>query len=87
MHGERVRNACWGYLCQSGARELKEVNLEVSSKLFHSLLHSREEGKGKRTRNFQKLICFFLQLWLLYFTTRSISEFLSSDDLWAYSYS
>ncbi|CAI9776232.1 unnamed protein product [Fraxinus pennsylvanica] len=24
VHGERVRNACWGYLCQSGARELKE---------------------------------------------------------------
>ena len=25
IHGERVRNACWGYLCQSGAMELKEV--------------------------------------------------------------
>lgn len=25
LHGERVRNACWGYLCQSGAIELKEV--------------------------------------------------------------
>ncbi|KAL6989948.1 hypothetical protein U1Q18_015701 [Sarracenia purpurea var. burkii] len=25
IHGERVRNACWGYLCQSGAIELKEV--------------------------------------------------------------
>lgn len=26
IHGERVRNACWGYLCQSGAVELREVN-------------------------------------------------------------
>lgn len=25
IHGERVRNACWGYLCQSGSVELKEV--------------------------------------------------------------
>ena len=25
IHGERVRNACWGYLCQSGSMELKEV--------------------------------------------------------------
>lgn len=28
-HGERVRNACWGYLCQSGAQELKEVNVNL----------------------------------------------------------
>ncbi|GKE13749.1 hypothetical protein Tco_1421326, partial [Tanacetum coccineum] len=27
IHGERVRNACWGYLCQSGAMELKEALL------------------------------------------------------------
>lgn len=25
IHGERVRNACWGYLCQSGMEELREV--------------------------------------------------------------
>ncbi|MQM07781.1 hypothetical protein Taro_040622 [Colocasia esculenta] len=24
IHGERVRNACWGYLCQSGTMELRE---------------------------------------------------------------
>lgn len=27
IHGERVKNACWGYLCQSGAVELREVNI------------------------------------------------------------
>lgn len=31
IHGERVRNACWGYLCQSGAMELKEVGDEYIS--------------------------------------------------------
>ncbi|GKC14069.1 hypothetical protein Tco_1010851 [Tanacetum coccineum] len=25
IHEERVRNACWGYLCQSGAMKLKEI--------------------------------------------------------------
>lgn len=25
MHGERVRSACWGYLCQSATMELREV--------------------------------------------------------------
>jgi allophanate hydrolase subunit 2 len=25
IHGERVRTACWGYLCQSGGMELREV--------------------------------------------------------------
>jgi len=29
IHGERVRNACWGYLCQSGAIELKEVRFDA----------------------------------------------------------
>jgi len=26
-HGERVRNACWGYLCQSATLELREVHM------------------------------------------------------------
>jgi len=25
VHGERVRKACWGYLCRGGAVELQEV--------------------------------------------------------------
>ena len=29
MHGERVRTACWGYLCQSGGMELKEVMRKI----------------------------------------------------------
>ncbi|OVA14880.1 BTB/POZ-like [Macleaya cordata] len=42
IHGERVRNACWGYLCQSGAMELKEVLPKLSSQTIHALLTSDE---------------------------------------------
>ncbi|KAK4800731.1 hypothetical protein SAY86_021218 [Trapa natans] len=42
IHGERVRNACWGYLCQSGAMELKEVLPKLSSQTLHTLLTSDE---------------------------------------------
>ncbi|KAK2645901.1 hypothetical protein Ddye_021096 [Dipteronia dyeriana] len=42
IHGERVRNACWGYLCQSGAVELKEVLPKLSSQTLHALLTSDE---------------------------------------------
>jgi hypothetical protein len=30
-HGERVRNACWGYLCQSATLELREVRTKQHS--------------------------------------------------------
>ncbi|MCL7045180.1 hypothetical protein MKW94_017562 [Papaver nudicaule] len=42
IHGERVRNACWGYLCQSGAMELKEVLPKLSPQTIHALLTSDE---------------------------------------------
>ncbi|KAL2922896.1 Germ cell-less protein-like 1 [Bienertia sinuspersici] len=42
IHGERVRNACWGYLCQSGFMELKEVLPQLSSQTLHALLTSNE---------------------------------------------
>lgn len=37
IHGERVRSACWGYLCQSGTIELREVN---NSRLAYLQLYS-----------------------------------------------
>eukprot|EP00262_Sarcandra_glabra_P005503 TRINITY_DN1715_c0_g1_i1.p1 TRINITY_DN1715_c0_g1~~TRINITY_DN1715_c0_g1_i1.p1 ORF type:complete len:872 (-),score=156.78 TRINITY_DN1715_c0_g1_i1:83-2698(-) len=40
IHGERVRNACWGYLCQSGTMELREVLPKLSSQTLHALLTS-----------------------------------------------
>ncbi|OIT04975.1 PREDICTED: uncharacterized protein LOC109223779 [Nicotiana attenuata] len=42
IHGERVRNACWGYLCQSGAVELKEVLPKLSAPTLNALLTSDE---------------------------------------------
>lgn len=39
IHGERVRNACWGYLCQSGTIELREVN---NSRLAYLRLYSQK---------------------------------------------
>lgn len=51
IHGERVRSACWGYLCQSGAMELKEVLPRLSSQTLHALLTSDElwvSGEEKR---------------------------------------
>lgn len=42
IHGERVRTACWGYLCQSGGMELREVLPKLSSHTLHALLTSND---------------------------------------------
>ena len=34
VYGERVRKACWGYLCRGGAVELKEVCLVYIAGMF-----------------------------------------------------
>ncbi|XP_057956915.1 uncharacterized protein LOC131150301 isoform X2 [Malania oleifera] len=53
IHGERVRNACWGYLCQSGAMELKEVLPRLSSQTFHALLTSDELWVPSEEKRFE----------------------------------
>ncbi|GLT79395.1 hypothetical protein SLA2020_508860 [Shorea laevis] len=53
IHGERVRNACWGYLCQSGAMELKEVLPRVSSQTVHALLTSDELWVPSEEKRFE----------------------------------
>ncbi|PIM97602.1 hypothetical protein CDL12_29929 [Handroanthus impetiginosus] len=53
MHGERVRNACWGYLCQSGARELKEVLPKLSSQTLLALLTSDELWVPSEEKRFE----------------------------------
>ncbi|XP_065863655.1 uncharacterized protein [Euphorbia lathyris] len=53
MHGERVRNACWGYLCQSGAMELKEVLPKLSSQTLHALLTSDELWVPSEEKRFE----------------------------------
>ncbi|PKI65097.1 hypothetical protein CRG98_014566, partial [Punica granatum] len=53
IHGERVRNACWGYLCQSGAMELKEMLPKLSSQTLHALLTSDELWVPSEEKRFE----------------------------------
>lgn len=53
IHGERVRNACWGYLCQSGFMELKEVLPKLSSQTLHALLTSNELWVPSEEKRFE----------------------------------
>ncbi|KAI4311162.1 hypothetical protein MLD38_036079 [Melastoma candidum] len=53
IHGERVRTACWGYLCQSGAVELKEVLPKLSSSTLHALLTSDELWVPSEEKRFE----------------------------------
>ncbi|XP_057476226.1 uncharacterized protein LOC130764156 isoform X1 [Actinidia eriantha] len=60
IHGERVRNACWGYLCQSGAMELKEVLPKLSSHTLHALLTSDELWVPSEEKRFELALYTFL---------------------------
>ncbi|CAK7333205.1 unnamed protein product [Dovyalis caffra] len=60
IHGERVRNACWGYLCQSGAIELKEVLPKLSSQTLHALLTSDELWVSSEEKRFELALYTFL---------------------------
>ncbi|CAI9260693.1 unnamed protein product [Lactuca saligna] len=59
-HGERVRNACWGYLCQSGAMELKEVLPKLSSQTLHALLTSDELWVPSEEKRFELALYILL---------------------------
>ncbi|XP_038896668.1 uncharacterized protein LOC120084927 [Benincasa hispida] len=60
IHGERVRIACWGYLCQSGAIELKEVLPKLSSQTLYALLTSDELWVPSEERRFELALYAFL---------------------------
>ncbi|CAA3011387.1 BTB domain-containing [Olea europaea subsp. europaea] len=60
IHGERVRNACWGYLCQSGARELKEVLPKLSPQTLHALLTSDELWVPSEEKRFELALFILL---------------------------
>ncbi|KAK8960393.1 hypothetical protein KSP40_PGU011647 [Platanthera guangdongensis] len=53
IHGERVRNACWRYLCQCGTIELKEVLPKLSSQTLHALLTSDEFWVPNEEKRFE----------------------------------
>ncbi|KAG5555055.1 hypothetical protein RHGRI_012554 [Rhododendron griersonianum] len=60
IHGERVRNACWGYLCQSGDMELKEVLPKLSSQTLQALLTSDELWVPSEEKRFELAFYTFL---------------------------
>ncbi|XP_024996558.1 uncharacterized protein LOC112529486 isoform X4 [Cynara cardunculus var. scolymus] len=60
IHGERVRSACWGYLCQSGAMELKEVLPKLSSQTLHALLTSDELWVPSEEKRFELALYILL---------------------------
>lgn len=53
MHGERVRKACWGYLCQCGTMELREVLPKLSSQTLHALLTSDRLWVSNEEKRFE----------------------------------
>ncbi|KAF5465474.1 hypothetical protein F2P56_015482 [Juglans regia] len=60
IHGERVKNACWGYLCQSGATQLKEVLPKLSPPTLHALLTSDELWAPSEEKRFELALYTFL---------------------------
>ncbi|XP_072978738.1 uncharacterized protein [Typha angustifolia] len=60
IHGERVRNACWGYLCQSATMELREVLPKLSSQTLHALLTSDELWVPNEEKRFELALCTLL---------------------------
>ncbi|KAF3340688.1 Germ cell-less protein-like 1 [Carex littledalei] len=53
MHGERVRSACWGYLCQSATMELREVLPKLSAQTLHALVTSDELWVPNEEKRFE----------------------------------
>ncbi|KAJ4775849.1 BTB/POZ domain-containing protein [Rhynchospora pubera] len=53
MHGERVRSACWGYLCQSATMELREVLPKLSAQTLHALITSDELWVPNEEKRFE----------------------------------
>ncbi|CAI8610654.1 unnamed protein product [Vicia faba] len=60
IHGERVRTACWGYLCQSGGIELREVLPKLSSNTLHALLTSNDLWVPCEEKRFELALHTFL---------------------------
>ncbi|CAN8324663.1 unnamed protein product [Cochlearia groenlandica] len=59
-HGERVRKACWGYLCQSGAMELREMLPKLSAQTLCALLTSDELWVPSEEKRFELALYAFI---------------------------
>ncbi|XP_078445279.1 BTB/POZ domain-containing protein [Wolffia australiana] len=53
IHGERVRSACWGYLCQCACVELREVLPRLSAPTLLALLTSDELWVPNEEKRFE----------------------------------
>ncbi|EPS60841.1 hypothetical protein M569_13957, partial [Genlisea aurea] len=80
IHGERVRNACWGYLCQSGYQELKEVLPKLSPQTLHALLTSDELWVPSEEKRFELALYTFLAK-VTYSSAENEQGSSSSDEL------
>jgi hypothetical protein len=56
VHGERVRKACWGYLCRGGAVELREILPKLSTQTLSLLLTSDELWVPSEEKRFDSTI-------------------------------
>ncbi|TYI92387.1 hypothetical protein E1A91_D02G066900v1 [Gossypium mustelinum] len=81
IHGERVRSACWGYLCQSGAMELKEVLPKLSSQTLHALLTSDELWVSSEEKRFELAFYTLLAKGAFYQPERSVQGSSSSSEI------
>ncbi|CAM8893506.1 unnamed protein product [Rhodiola kirilowii] len=66
VHGERVRRACWGYLCQCGSLELKEMLPRLSSQTLHALLTSNNLWVPSEETRFELALYALLSKGALY---------------------
>lgn len=60
IHGERVRKACWGYLCRGGAVELKEILPKLSTQTLRTLLTSDELWVLSEEKRFELALSVFI---------------------------
>jgi hypothetical protein len=60
VHGERVRKACWGYLCRGGAVELREILPKLSTQTLSLLLTSDELWVPSEEKRFELALSVLL---------------------------
>ncbi|KAJ3676166.1 hypothetical protein LUZ60_003578 [Juncus effusus] len=60
IYGERVRSACWGYLCQSATMELRNLLPKLSSQTLHALITSDELWVPNEEKRLELALCTLL---------------------------
>ncbi|XP_057850952.1 uncharacterized protein LOC131061329 isoform X1 [Cryptomeria japonica] len=60
IHGDRVRKACWGYLCRGGAMELRETLPKLSAQTLCTLLTSDQLWVPNEEKRFELALSILL---------------------------